>query len=48
MLIGIDPLLSPECLATLRAMGHGDEMVLGDANFPAWTACRSFRCCARS
>jgi L-fucose mutarotase len=40
MLIGIDPLLSPECLATLRAMGHGDEMVLGDANFPAEASAR--------
>jgi len=35
MLIGIDPLLGPECLATLRAMGHGDALVLADANFPA-------------
>lgn len=35
MLIGIDPLLGPETLALLRAMGHGDEMVLVDANFPA-------------
>jgi L-fucose mutarotase len=35
MLIGIDPLLGPECLAHLRAMGHGDHLVLADANFPA-------------
>jgi L-fucose mutarotase len=35
MLIGIDPLLGPECLAALRAMGHGDHLVLADANFPA-------------
>jgi L-fucose mutarotase len=35
MLIGIDPLLGPECLAILRAMGHGDRVVLADANFPA-------------
>lgn len=35
MLIGIDPLLGPECLAVLRAMGHGDRIVLADANFPA-------------
>jgi L-fucose mutarotase len=35
MLIGIDPLLGPECLAVLRAMGHGDHLVLADANFPA-------------
>jgi L-fucose mutarotase len=35
MLIGIDPLLGPECLAILRAMGHGDSLVLADANYPA-------------
>jgi L-fucose mutarotase len=35
MLLGIDPLLGPECLATLRAMGHGDCLVLADANYPA-------------
>jgi len=35
MLIGIDPLLSPDLLGTLRAMGHGDEIVIADANFPA-------------
>ena len=35
MLIGIDPLLGPECLDTLRAMGHGDALVLADANYPA-------------
>jgi L-fucose mutarotase len=35
MLKGIDPLLGPELLAILRAMGHGDEIVVADANFPA-------------
>ena len=35
MLKGIDPLLGPELLAVLRAMGHGDEIVIADANFPA-------------
>ena len=35
MLKGIDPLLGPELLAILRAMGHGDEIVIADANFPA-------------
>jgi len=34
MLIGISPLLSPELLATLSAMGHGDEIILADAHFP--------------
>lgn len=35
MLRGIDPILSPELLKILRAMGHGDEIVIADANFPA-------------
>ena len=35
MLYNIDPVLSPDLLYTLRAMGHGDEIVLVDANFPA-------------
>lgn len=35
MLKNLDPLLSPDLLSTLRAMGHGDEIALVDANFPA-------------
>jgi L-fucose mutarotase len=35
MLKLITPLLGPDLLATLRAMGHGDEIVIADANFPA-------------
>ena len=34
MLKGISPLISPELLATLASMGHGDEIVLADAHFP--------------
>ena len=34
MLKGISPLLSPELLAVLYRMGHGDEIVLADAHFP--------------
>ncbi len=34
MLKGISPLLSPELLATLHRMGHGDTIVLADAHFP--------------
>ena len=34
MLIGVDPLLGPELLHALRAMGHGDDIALVDANFP--------------
>ena len=37
MLINIDPILSPEILHTLRAMGHGDKLVLCDSNFPAYS-----------
>jgi L-fucose mutarotase len=35
VLKGIDPVLSPELLKVLAEMGHGDEIVLGDANFAA-------------
>ncbi len=35
MLKNIDPLLSPELLKVLAEMGHGDEIVLADANFTA-------------
>lgn len=34
MLKGISPLLSPELLAILARMGHGDEIVFADAHFP--------------
>lgn len=35
MLKSIDPLLNADVLQALRAMGHGDDLVLCDANFPA-------------
>lgn len=35
MLKGVSPLLSPELLKVLCAMGHGDEIVFCDAHFPA-------------
>ena len=35
MLIGLNPILGPELLATLRAMGHGDEIAIVDGNYPA-------------
>jgi L-fucose mutarotase len=35
MLKGIPPILSPDLMAMLMAMGHGDEFVLADGNFPA-------------
>ena len=35
MLKGIHPALSPTLLKILAEMGHGDEIVLSDAHFPA-------------
>ena len=35
MLKGIHPLLGPELLHAIRTMGHGDDIVIADANFPA-------------
>ena len=35
MLHGISPILSPELLKIVAEMGHGDELVIGDGNFPA-------------
>jgi L-fucose mutarotase len=35
MLKNTDPLLSPDLLYILAAMGHGDEIAIVDANFPA-------------
>ena len=35
MLKGISPIISPQLLKVLCEMGHGDEIVLADANFPA-------------
>jgi len=40
MLIGISPILGPDLLATLRAMGHGDEIAIVDGNYPALEAAR--------
>ena len=37
MLIGISPLISPDLLAVLDRMGHGDEIILADAHFPGET-----------
>lgn len=35
MLKGISPIVSPELLKALCEMGHGDELVIADGNFPA-------------
>ena len=38
MLKKLNPLLTPDLLYVLRAMGHGDEITLVDANYPADSA----------
>ncbi|WGF87254.1 RbsD/FucU family protein [Marinivivus vitaminiproducens] len=40
MLKAIDPLLNADVLYALRAMGHGDEIVVCDVNFPAESTAR--------
>ena len=32
---GVPAILSPELLKVMMEMGHGDELVIGDGNFPA-------------
>jgi len=38
MLKGINPILTGDLLGALRDMGHGDEMVIVDANYPAFAS----------
>jgi L-fucose mutarotase len=40
MLKGIHPLLHADLLHALASMGHGDELVVADANFPAASIAR--------
>lgn len=40
MLKGIDPLLNAEVLRALRAMGHGDDLIIADSNFPSDSVAR--------
>lgn len=35
MLKLVSPVISPELMSIMMSMGHGDELVLADANFPA-------------
>ena len=35
MLKGISPAISPDLIKVLMEMGHGDEFVIADGNFPA-------------
>ena len=40
MLKGINPLLNANVLQALRAMGHGDDLIIADTNFPADSVAR--------
>ena len=40
MLKGIDPILNAEVLGALCAMGHGDDLIIADTNFPAQSGAR--------
>ena len=40
MLKNLDPLLNADVLQALRAMGHGDYLVICDTNFPADSVAR--------
>ena len=35
MLKGIDPILNADVLHALKSMGHGDDLIIADMNFPA-------------
>lgn len=39
MLSGVPASISPELLKVLHEMGHGDTLVIGDANFPGCIHC---------
>jgi L-fucose mutarotase len=41
MLKGIDPRLNADVLGVLRAMGHGDVLILADTNFPSDSVARA-------
>jgi len=43
LLKGISPLLNADVLHALRAMGHGDDLILTDINFPADSIARQTR-----
>ena len=41
MLKGINPLLNADVLQVLRAMGHGDDLIIADTNFPSESVARA-------
>lgn len=40
MLKGIEPILNADVLYALRAMGHGDDLIIADTNFPSDSVAR--------
>ena len=40
MLKGIDPILNADVLYALRSMGHGDDLIIADTNFPSDSVAR--------
>jgi L-fucose mutarotase len=40
MLKGLDPMLNADVLYALRAMGHGDDLIIADTNFPSDSVAR--------
>ncbi len=45
MLKGLDPLLNADILRALRAMGHGDDLIIADTNFPSDSVARQTVIC---
>ncbi|VAW21068.1 L-fucose mutarotase [hydrothermal vent metagenome] len=43
MLKSIDPVLNADVLFALKSMGHGDELIIADTNFPADSIARQTR-----
>jgi L-fucose mutarotase len=43
MLKGINPLLNADVLHALRSMGHGDDLIIADTNFPSDSVARQTR-----
>ena len=41
MLKGLDPILNADVLYALRAMGHGDDLIIADTNFPSDSVARA-------
>lgn len=45
MLRGIPEIIPPELMKALMEMGHGDDIVLGDINFPSHSISPNCVCC---